>query len=96
MINENRNPSNSSENNKQVTSITSTPPLEIRCTEEDCSDKLLPSFSQEQLFMTDTYTHLLHIDYERKILTMYVRVYLYSRGGPHTALAPGPSLIYCD
>jgi hypothetical protein len=22
-------------------------------------------------------------------------VYVYSRGGPHTALAPRPSLIYC-
>jgi hypothetical protein len=22
-------------------------------------------------------------------------VYIYSRGGPHTALAPRPSLIYC-
>jgi hypothetical protein len=26
---------------------------------------------------------------------MYVYMYVYSRGGPHTALAPRPSLIYC-
>jgi hypothetical protein len=25
---------------------------------------------------------------------MYVCMYVYSRGGPHTALAPRPSLIY--
>jgi hypothetical protein len=26
---------------------------------------------------------------------MYACMYVYSRGGPHTALAPRPSLIYC-
>jgi hypothetical protein len=26
----------------------------------------------------------------------YVYMYVYSRGGPHSAPAPRPSLIYCD
>jgi hypothetical protein len=33
----------------------------------------------------------LQMDIELKQICMYV----YSRGGPHTALAPRPSLIYC-
>jgi hypothetical protein len=36
-------------------------------------------------------------NYQNMILPSSCRVlmYVYSRGGPHTALAPRPSLIYC-
>jgi hypothetical protein len=29
------------------------------------------------------------------LCSIYATMYVYSRGGPHTALAPRPSLIYC-